>query len=98
MQAFWHPDIVAQFKAADKKFADDLPKCKAIFSTKAKTVQDFLAETSGLHYTVKIQKMQEYLLGSLRYASRVGMYSKWWEYSIYVNGYDHPDTQYAAQT
>ncbi len=93
MQVFWHPGFVANFRSADKRFADEPASLASCLHKVNESVQSFRERVPRTTpYKEQILEMQSYLLGSLKNASLVGTYNKFWEWSIFKNGYDHDET------
>ncbi|KAF9495388.1 hypothetical protein BDN71DRAFT_1589707 [Pleurotus eryngii] len=88
----WQPEVVEHFINASLHFSIEPPEVKAAFFKEKKTVTDFLEETRASSPEETQLKLQQYLLGALNQPSLVGQYSNFHLNSIYVNGYQHPET------
>ncbi|KAI0344209.1 hypothetical protein BDW22DRAFT_1392606 [Trametopsis cervina] len=93
MSAYWQPELVASFNSADKMFADE-PKAVSDYIVKTQESGREFLERVPPHAPLlyRITELQKYLLAPLKEGSMAGLYSTWWENSIYMNGYDHPET------
>ncbi|KAI0089888.1 RNA dependent RNA polymerase-domain-containing protein [Irpex rosettiformis] len=89
MSAFWEPKLLENFRCADPRFADEPETVSRCLHKSHVYVRDFLREKSD---DLKISDLQSYLLAPLKNTSMVGKYSKFWENSIYTNGYSHEET------
>lgn len=94
MSAFWQPELLEHFKPADPRFADEPSTVEKCLVKSQTTVTEFLGNEEGREISLdqKISRLQEHLLAPLKDASIVGKYSKYWENSIYANGYSHEET------
>ena len=91
MSAYWQPELLEGFKPADKSFATEPESLSKCIRRENESVEAFLSRTR-LQPAARISDMQTYLLGNLNNVSLVGRYSNFWENSVYVNGYAHPET------
>ena len=91
MSAYWQPELVNDFKSADKSFATE-PDTVANCITKASmTVTKFCSQSSASQ-AEEIGRLQTHLLGNLKITALPGVYSTYWENSLYSKGYAHPET------
>lgn len=90
MTAYWQPELLKDFKPADKSFAREPKELSSCIRKAHETVETFLNSSRPL--ALQISAVQTYLLGNLQNVSLVGTYSTFWEQSLYVNGYSHPET------
>ncbi|CCM00780.1 uncharacterized protein FIBRA_02822 [Fibroporia radiculosa] len=97
MEVFWKRELVSAFVNADPKFLQEPPGVQFCLSKNTETVAQYLAHTplNGPKEKI-ICELQAYLLGSLQDSAMVGIYSTWWENSIYASGYCHPTTIFLA--
>ncbi|KAI0075924.1 hypothetical protein K474DRAFT_1663689 [Panus rudis PR-1116 ss-1] len=88
MQAFWHPDLVKQFKPSSPSFADE-PSCVQEGLLKHTVpVTAVLEQLADATHEDAIHILQDHLLYTLKNASYVGKYSTMWSNAVYVRGYD----------
>lgn len=96
LEVFWDPTIVSEFKNADPSFAQEPLDVQSVLVQQRETVDEFVQRTTALREERLTWEYQKYLLAALNNSRRVGMYSTWWEASIYEKGYDHPETIFLA--
>ncbi|KAI0706226.1 RNA dependent RNA polymerase-domain-containing protein [Cytidiella melzeri] len=93
MSAYWEPSLLEHFKCADKSFAKEPASVSEYVSKAIETAEDFrIRVPPDTSIPRQISELQSFLLAQLRDPAVVGTYSTYWENSIYVNGYDHPET------
>lgn len=93
VQVYWHPEIVRDFRSADKEYATQPDSVEACLEKEGETVKHFLGRMSDAKAEpIPIAELQKYLLGSLLYTSLVGTISTMWENSLYQQGYSHPES------
>ncbi|KAL0949476.1 hypothetical protein HGRIS_009529 [Hohenbuehelia grisea] len=88
----WDPELVNPFCNADLKYSEEPPDISVNFSRHNEKVSDFLEEHAGDSESDLTAALQRYLLGALRDASIVGMYSNFHDVCVYEKGYEHPES------
>ncbi|KZT10358.1 uncharacterized protein LAESUDRAFT_693936 [Laetiporus sulphureus 93-53] len=98
MEAYWLPDLVEPFRNADPRFAVEPATVQACLGKNKETVAEFIDRwvTGSCESAEVIHALQPYLLGALKDSNKVGIYSTYWENSIYSNGYSHETTIFLA--
>ncbi|KAH8101472.1 RNA dependent RNA polymerase-domain-containing protein [Cristinia sonorae] len=92
MFAFWSPKLVQEFREPDPSISIKPPEVDFCLIKPKETVAEYLTRTESLEESKKIQELQSQLLTGLKNPAVVGKLSIMWEASIYVNGYNHPET------
>ncbi|KAJ6590543.1 RNA dependent RNA polymerase-domain-containing protein [Mycena vulgaris] len=88
----WDKEIVDAFVNPPEKFSIEPQGVNACFTRDDTTVAKFLADNARKSPEGKAAELQKYLLGSLRDASAVGLYSSFHDNSILTKGYDNHRT------
>ncbi|TCD71443.1 hypothetical protein EIP91_010149 [Steccherinum ochraceum] len=91
MFAYWTPELVQHFKEADPSLAIKPPDLDTYLVKPKETVEEFLSRAPADPH-LYITELQKHLLSGLRNTEIVGRLSGMWETSMYMNGYNHPDT------
>jgi len=93
VECIWQPEIVEAFCNADPKFADEPAGLMASFKRENETVAHFLKRVpEKMPQQDRMHEYQSILMAPLLNNFVVGMYSMMHDNSMYVRGYDHPDT------
>ncbi|KAH7928507.1 hypothetical protein BV22DRAFT_1082792 [Leucogyrophana mollusca] len=91
--AIWEPTIVKNFTNADLVHSNPPQNfLGSNFLKNSLLAREFWTDNSHEHWDVVVPAMQSFLLGGLRDTSLVGKYSNFHDLSIYMAGYDHPET------
>jgi hypothetical protein len=88
----WTPKIVEAFTNADEKYSIEPEGLDRCFSRDNEKVDAFLQRFACQPPEEKVFAMQQFLLGSLRDTSAVGVYSIMHDNAIHSLGYSHPRT------
>lgn len=88
----WDKEIVNSFVNAPEIFSTEPPGVAPCFTRDETTVAKFTAENARKPPEIKAALLQQYLLGSLRDPSDVGLYSSFHDNTIVTKGYDNPRT------
>ena len=93
-QVIWDPKIVDYFSADPAEaFHANIPTgLQHNFHVDQRNVSQFCYENTGATTERKIALLKPYMLGALRDASAVGLYSKLHDNAIYSHGYGHINT------
>lgn len=88
----WDPALVVPFRNADLKYADEPQEAKDAFEQSIKVVSEFLEETKDVSREDKIRLIQSYTLSEIVTASKIGIYNQFYLQSLYMTGYNDPET------
>lgn len=96
VKLIWQPELVTEFRNAKESFADPPSDLDSKFEVENLRVEEFLSELKDCSDDIKINKIQKYLLGTLKDFSLVGRYSNFHEISVYMDGYQSEKTKLLA--
>ncbi|KAJ7136071.1 RNA dependent RNA polymerase-domain-containing protein [Mycena epipterygia] len=88
----WDKEIVDSFVNAPERFSTEPQGVAPCFTRDETTVAKFIAENARKPPEIKAALLQQYLLGSLRDPSDVGLYSSYHDNCMVTKGYDNPRT------
>jgi hypothetical protein len=94
--AIWQGAIVESFKDSDLAYSNQPESVKALFIDDPLTVKEFLKDMEGSSESEMVLALQKVLLGAMRDASLVPMYSAFHETAVYGNGLDDKETMELA--
>ncbi|KAF9076729.1 RNA dependent RNA polymerase-domain-containing protein [Rhodocollybia butyracea] len=91
----YQPEIVSEFKNADRKLGDPREDIKAsYFFTHTETVAELVDRVlvTSDNPLAQVHAFQEYLIGGIKTASGAGRASNMHDFLMYTKGYAHPET------